>query len=115
MQVPQNFMKVCNSGATLTSNLMKSYRKINTTNEKIINERVTFPGNWCCQIRIKVGERPGILVKTGSFLFISQEPSSKKNYIKFVYKEVTVKSLKYFNWCIVVLVCRYHCINMIKS
>ena len=80
-------MKVCNGGATLTSHLMKSYRKINTTNEKIINEIVTFPGNWCCQIRIKVGERPGILVKTGSFLFINQERYIKKNTLSLYIKK----------------------------
>ena len=114
---------------------MTSYRKINTTREKIIKERVTFLSNKCCRIRIILGEKShafgwaicrhkktkkahGIFASgraecshkkkktwnfdiTGSFLFLSEE-SNIKIYIKFVCKEVTVKSLKYCNWYVVV-------------
>ena len=54
-QVSQNFMKALNvDDASLTSQLMTSYRKINITSEKIINYSVTSPSNHCCQISILV-------------------------------------------------------------
>ena len=44
-----------------------SYRKINAASEKIINCRVTYPSNHCCQIRILAGERPGICTSNHMF------------------------------------------------
>lgn len=50
------FMKVFSvDDVILTSQLMTTYMKINTANEKIINYRVTAPNNYCfCKISITV-------------------------------------------------------------
>ena len=55
---------------TLTSQQMTSYKKINIASRKIVNYRVTFPSNDCCQISFTVRERPGISVIIHFFLFL---------------------------------------------
>ena len=73
-QVPQNFMKVFNvDNVTQISQIRKSCRKINIASEKIINYRITFPNNHCCQIDTVATERLGILVIISCFLFPRQE------------------------------------------
>ena len=59
-KVPRNFMKVLNvDDATLKSQLMTPYRKIDIVREKI-NYSVTSPSNHFCQINIIYRERPDI-------------------------------------------------------
>ena len=86
-QVYPSFMKVFNiDDVTLTSQIKKSYRKINIANEKIINYRVTFPSIHCCQICILAGERPGISFIICCFLFLRQEHVHVNKNISFYIK-----------------------------
>ena len=71
IKISQNFMKAFSvDGVRLKPQLMAPYRKINIASEKIINYRVTYLSNHCCQISITVRERPGISVIIHFFLFL---------------------------------------------
>ena len=61
-------MKVLNvDDVKMAIYIMTSYRKIKIAREKIINYNVISPSR--CQIRILVGERPGISVIICCYLF----------------------------------------------
>ena len=102
--VPQNFMKTFNvEDVTLTSHLMTPYREINIASENIMNYRVTSPSNHhCCQIDIKVRERPGISVIIHFSLFLRRYSKIFK-LLEPVYSYVCI------------LTSLYQCISLTRS
>ena len=91
-QVPQNFINVYKvDDVTL--------RKISIASEKIINYRVTSSSNHYWQICILAGERIRISVVICCFLFVRQELVHANVFCtwRFVYKNITVRSLDYLN------------------
>ena len=110
-QLPQTFIEVFSvDDVILISQLMTSHRKIDIA---IKNYIVTSPSNYCCQISIIVGERPGISVTIHCILSLRQERVNVNIFWKFVYKDITIRHL---NRCIVTHVCWHHyCANLAKA